>query len=205
MIMQVECLEPKGPVIRTIEPMVFTEQNLARLWEKVQEHRVLMNDEINGDFKKFVEVFISMDHNVPKANGLVWVIDDFVGVFYMTHITAVDALVHYSFFDGRHRGRAFLTRCILKYAFDTYKFQRLSTQVACYAKPFVFEFIEKHIGFKREGRRRKCIRYKDQWFDTVHYGILKSEVDQWGLQLKPLAEVQRHHSQMTSLTSSNLV
>src|SRR4051794_11016225 len=103
MIMQVECLEPKGPVIRTIEPMIFTEQNLARLWEKVQEHRVLMNDEINGDFKKFVEVFISMDHNVPKANGLVWVIDDFVGVFYMTHITAVDALVHYSFFDGRHR------------------------------------------------------------------------------------------------------
>jgi len=169
------CEEPEGNVVRYVRPMDLTRENLLTFWEKSRQFRTLFTDEVNGDFKKFCELFISTDGDHARAHGLFWVIDDFVGVFYMTRITEVDASVHYTFFDRRHKGREQLTRLMLKYVFEEYGFQRLSVEIPMYASKHTFGFTYA-IGFKKEGRKRKCSFYQHQWFDSTCFGILREEV-----------------------------
>jgi RimJ/RimL family protein N-acetyltransferase len=180
-VVVVGCHERRGPVVRSVYPLEFSEANLRRFWELASKHRVLFTDEINGNFQEFMKVFISIEGMNPdtlRARGLVWVIDDFVGVFYMTHITHTDAVVHYSFFDAQHSGREVLVQEMIKYVFKEYGLRRLSTEIGMYASRHVFGFVER-IGFRREGRRRKSVLYKDAWFDTKLYGILREEVEEW--------------------------
>lgn len=178
-ILTVECEEPKvGKVLRSIYPMALSLENLQLMWEKTKEFRTLFSDEINGNFNKFCGVLISADGdgNNIRANGLFWVIDDFIGVYYMTHIIpGIEARVHYTFFDRRHTGREMLTKEMLKYAINRYKFQRLGVEIPTYASKHTFKFVE-DLGFQREGRKRKCIFYKEEWRDVILYGILAEEI-----------------------------
>lgn len=97
-VLSVVCDEPKGPVTRNVYKMYFTPENLKLFWEKSAKHRTLFADEINGDFKKFIEIFISQDESGNlQGHGLAWIVDDFVGVFYMTEISTTEALVHFTF------------------------------------------------------------------------------------------------------------
>lgn len=168
------CVEPEGEVVRNIYPMHLTIENLRTFWEKSREFRTVFTDEVNGDFKKFLELFISADGTILRAHGLFWVIDDFVGVYYMTHITEVDCQVHYTFFDRRHKGREELTKAMLRYAFTKFGFQRMSVEIPLYASKHTFGFTYA-LGFKKEGIRRSCIRYKGEWFSSTLFGLLRSE------------------------------
>lgn len=179
-VLTVECNEPKGVVTRNVYPMALTIDNLKTFWEKASKFRTLFTEEVNGDFKKFLELFISQDGELYRVHGLFWVVDDFVGVYYMTNITDIDAKVHYTFLDRRHTGREVMTRMMLKYAFDKYKFRRLSTEVPLYVGEAVFGFVNA-LGFKKEGRKRKCVLYKNEWFDVALFGLLKEEAEQWEL------------------------
>lgn len=174
------CEEPKGDVVRYVRPMLLTIDNLREFWNHARKFRVLFADEIDGDFKKFLNVFLSRDESGLQLHGLIWVIDDFKGVFYMNRITNIDASVHYSFFDGRHTGREHLTRSMIQYVFNTYGFRRLNTEIPLYAKRNVFGFVSS-LGFRKEGRRRSCRKYKGEWFDEALFGILKDEVETWDL------------------------
>lgn len=178
-ILSVQCDEPNNSVVRHIYPLALSLENIERMWMKTKEFRTLFSDEINGDFKKFCEVILSADDcgkNV-YANGLFWVIDDFVGIYYMSHIVpSIEARVHYTFFDRRHTGRENLTKAILKYVIHRYKFRRLSVEVPTYASKHTFAFVEQ-LGFQREGRKRRCIFYKEEWRDVILYGILAEEIE----------------------------
>lgn len=169
------CEEKRGRVVRNIYPMQLSKENLDKFWEKQSQFRALFVDEINGDFKKFAELFISEDGNTLHANGLFWVVDDFVGIFYMTHITDIDAQAHYTFFDRNHFGREELTKKMIKFVFDKYKFQRLNVEIPMYASKKTFDFTQS-LGFVREGRRRAAAHYKGEWFDIACFGILNTEV-----------------------------
>lgn len=176
-VVSVICDEPEGSIERHVYPMALTPENIKTFWDKASQHRVLFTDEINGDFGRFCEVFIGQrDDGKPFSRGLFWRIDDFIGMYYMTEISLYDAIVHFTFFDGRYRGRAKLTKEMLSYGFNRYGFRRLSTEIPLYAPRFTFGFVNK-LGFKSEGRKRKAVEYKGEWFDIALFGILREEVN----------------------------
>lgn len=177
-ILSVECVEAKSTVTRNVYPMKLTRDNLLLFWEKARKYSTLFSQEIKDDFNKFLDVFIGQEEDGSiVSRGLLWVIDDFVGVFYVTDIRPEeDALVHFTFFDGRIRGRDELAKRMLKYVFHHYQFRRLSAKAPLFVVPATLHFIER-IGFKKEGRKRKSSYYNGEWFDTIHFGILREEID----------------------------
>jgi RimJ/RimL family protein N-acetyltransferase len=166
------CDEPEGLIERHVYPMPLSIENLRTFWEKAQQFRTVFGDEVNGDFKKFLELFISQEGDSFRAHGLFWVIDDFVGVYYMTHLTEVECQVHYTFFDRRHKGREELTRAMLRYAFNKFGFQRMSVEIPMYASRHTFGFTYA-LGFKKEGLKRNCVYYKGEWFSATCFGLLR--------------------------------
>jgi len=180
-VLSVLCEEPEGDIVRHVRPMELSIENMKKFWDLAKDYKTLFTEEIRGDFGKFVNQMMKQtDSGSLEATGLYWVVDDFVGVFYMTDITMqgdqlLDALVHYTFLDGRHRGRLNLVKELLKFAFTKYGYIRLTTRVALYATRHTFIFVEK-IGFKKEGRIRRAVLKEGEYFDVNSYGILKEEV-----------------------------
>lgn len=176
-ILAVECDEPEGKFIRKVRPLIFTVENLKRFFEVAKQFPTLYGKEVLNDPNEFMRLFLTEDNGQYSANGLFWVIDDFVGVFYITDIRydLSDALVHYSFFDKRQHGRLKLVREMLKFVFTKYKFERLSAEIPNYTSNVTRHFAT-DIGFIYEGKKRKSANYKGQKFDVNLYGILPSEV-----------------------------
>ena len=127
-ILSIECNEPEGKIVRSIYPLVFTPENLAKFWDKAKQYPTLYGNEISNA-QDFYNLFINQGENGLSLNGLFWVIDDFVGVVYLNNITSQEADIHYSFFDKRHKGREVLAKKMLKYIFNTYGFHRLNVQI----------------------------------------------------------------------------
>jgi RimJ/RimL family protein N-acetyltransferase len=176
-ILSVECDEVKSVVTRNVYPMKLTRENLLKFWEKARKYPTLFTKEIKGDFDKFLDVFIGEEDGVIVSRGLLWVVDDFVGVFYATDIKPEqDALVHFTFFDGRVKGRAPLAQAMLRYVFYHYQFRRLTAHVPLFVVPAAVNFVQQ-VGFKKEGRKRKSSYYNGEWYDTIHFGILREEVE----------------------------
>src|SRR5690348_11614161 len=88
------CREPEGDIERFVFPMILTPENIARFWEKAKQFKVLFQDNINHDFWKFMNVLASQDGDKIMANGLFWMLDDMVGIYYLTHIQEHDAQIH---------------------------------------------------------------------------------------------------------------
>lgn len=177
-ILSARCSEPEGSIVRSVRSMTLTPSNLHKFWEHSRQFKTLFTKEVNDDFLKFLELFIVSDkEGLPiDCNGLFWVVDDFVGVLYMTDIKpGYDALVHYTFFDRRQRGRQPLIRKMLKYVFEHYGFRRLTVEIPKYAVDSTNAFV-RSLNFKEEGRKRKAAYYENQWFDVMIYGILREEV-----------------------------
>lgn len=173
------CLEPEGSVIRHVYPMILTPENLKTFWEKARKFRTIFTEDVNSDFKKFMETFVSQDVDGKlRAHGLFWVIDNFVGVYYLTNISRVDAKVHYSFFDRRHLGREKLTRAMLLYGFKEFNFWRLTVEIPQYASQHTFGFV-KRVGFRKEGKRRKAAEFKGERCDVECFGLLREEAEKW--------------------------
>lgn len=168
-----DCQEHGKLINRSVWLMDFSAINLKQLWEKSKEHRILFTDDLNGDFNKFCSVFMSRDiNNNLSSNGLLWVVDDFVGCLFMSGIGNREALLHFSFFDGRLRFD--ISRKMIDYIFNEYGLDRLNAEIVPFASQRVFNFIES-LGFKREGRKRKAIIYKEEKFDLILYGLLREE------------------------------
>lgn len=167
------CRERRGVVKREVRKLVFSMENINKFWEKSRKYPVLFNEEVSNDFKKFVEMFLRQVGDQFTMDGLFWVIDDFVGVYYLNHIVPeVDAQVHYSFFDGVQNGREELTKEMITYVFNRYEFHRLSVNIPCFANDPTFNFVER-LGFKFEGKKRKAAKFNGDWFDVKMYGLLR--------------------------------
>jgi RimJ/RimL family protein N-acetyltransferase len=172
------CKEKKGDVIRSVRPMPYTIENFSEFWDKARQFKNIFSKEITDNFGAFIENFIHFDPrtNMVTSDCLLWVIDDFVGVYYLTNMYKnEDALVHYTFFDRTHHGRYDLTIKMLNYVFQTYGYHRLSVEIPLYASDYSFKFIES-LGFKPEGRKRKSIQHNGDWFDVKLFGIFPEDV-----------------------------
>lgn len=170
------CREPEGIVVRGVYPMQLTQENLQLFWEKARKFTTVFNTEHRKDFKLFCELFLSQESDgTPRAHGLFWVVDDFVGIYYMTHITQIDAQVHYTFFDRRHHGREELTREMLRYAFRRFGFWRLNVEIPDYVSVHTYGFVSA-LGFKKEGKKRKAVEFKGARRDVITFGLLREEI-----------------------------
>lgn len=170
------CTEKNGSIERHVYKMALTQESVKLFWEKARKFDTLFTQEIKNDFRLFLSVFLDENDGVIEGRGLLWRIDDYVGIFYLTDISPEnDAQVHVTFFDGRIKGRENLAIDMLRFAFKVYQFRRLSAVVPMYAATASHSFIRR-IGFKIEGRKRLSCGFKGSWYDTVQYGILASEV-----------------------------
>lgn len=174
-ILSVKCIEPEGEVEHKVYPFVFTRESTKRLYEQASKFPVLFGRPLTSS-EDFLSYFITQNlSGDAEPMGLLWIIDDYRGMFYMNDITDTEATAHYSFFDRRHKGREPLVRAMVKHLFDKYNFVRLNVNVPAYAGARVRIFVES-CGFSREGRKRKSSWWKDGWFDTYMYGILQEEM-----------------------------
>lgn len=174
-ILSVVCDEPGGKVTRNVYPLLFTPENIKKFYEKVSQFPVLSGKPI-GSLKEFLDYVIQYtESGEPELKGVFWVIDDFVGVFYLTNIYPDEADAHFAFFDRRFKGRDKLVKEMMKYTFSTYKFHRISAHLATYIGKNVMRFVSA-IGFSLEGKRREAVEYHGKKFDMLMYGILATEV-----------------------------
>jgi RimJ/RimL family protein N-acetyltransferase len=165
---------PEVDIIITVRPITFTLENLKRLWEKVSQFPTLMGNEVHTQ-EDMMRFFVSEPipgEFVPR--GLCMVIDDFIGIFWLGDINGLmEASVHYTFFDRRHRGRVDLCKKAIEYAFRAYQFHRLFTKVPV-SEVRVMAFVES-LGFVKEGRLRRSTYYRSKFYDTNVYGLLREE------------------------------
>jgi len=170
------CDEPEGVKFRSVRFMPLTLKNLKRFWELASRFDALFGVEIRGDFRKFLDMFIRQGPDGVTTNGLFWVVDNFIGVFYLTRLRPlIDADVHYTFLDGRHRGRIELTKDMLRWGFEHYQLRRMNTEIPVYATKYPFQFV-KELGFVEEGRKRRAALFGGKWFDVIQFGLLREEL-----------------------------
>ncbi len=170
------CNEPEATITRSIYPVDFSISNLHSVWEKARPFKNFLNEEVADNFGSFVELFVTdVGGGQVIADSLLWRVDDFVGLYYLTDIREFEATAHFTFFDRRFRGRLDMTKQMLKYVFDRYGFQRLNVYIPMYAKPATETFV-RMLGFLQEGRKRKAVYFHDDWFDIKMFGLLRSEL-----------------------------
>lgn len=169
------CNEPKGDVLRSVRFMTLSMDNIKAFWHKARNFPLLFGKEIADDFSKFLNLVLHEGKDGIEPNGLFYVIDDFVGLFYLTNIVPKsDAIVHYTFFDKRQKGRLQLTKSMLAFVFNHYDFRRLTVETPAFVSHITTQFIL-DLGFVREGRRRKSVYINNDWYDVECFGILKEE------------------------------
>jgi RimJ/RimL family protein N-acetyltransferase len=177
-VLSVVCDEPEGKVTRHVYPLMFTPENLVRFYEAASQFPVLFGKPI-ASIEEFLSYVLTFDKDgIPSLNGAFWVVDDFVGVLYLTNISERDADAHFAFFDKRFRGRHNLIKGMLRHVFQNYGFRRLSAQLPEYIGKPSLKFVS-GLGFSLEGKKRDAARYHDKDFGLLLYGILASEVDRW--------------------------
>lgn len=175
-IISVVCNEKDGSVERKIYPFIHSKETIQKFYEKSKDLKTIFSKEFFGDFEKFCNTFFVNDgKGNPTPQGLFYLIDDYIGMFYITDIyPAIDASCHYLFFDKKHYGREELAKEMLKYLFDTFKFHRLSIELPNYASDSTRRFIQ-NIGFHYEGKKVKNAILNGVWYDTNLYGLLNEK------------------------------
>lgn|SRR3990167_1297163 len=215
-ILSCTCNEPEGIVERHVYPFVFSEENIKKFWDNVRKYPKIFGKDTVGDIEDFLDMFFFVDQNgFWKTEHLFFIIDDFVGTLALTNIYhPYDALMHFTFYDGRLKGREELLREMIKYVINYYGFHRLSAEIPCYAPKNLVRFVNgwyekidangkvreiinpvgdksslvrKGIGLVLEGRRRKSLfDLKGDLVDVLLYGVTQEDIKEW----EPQRQVQ---------------
>lgn len=174
--MNVLCHEPGGDVERHVWPFTFTPEATQALYAAASQYPILFGKKLDG-IDTFLSYFITQNlSGDAEPTGLMWIVGDFLGMFYLQDITLDEATVHYSFFDRRHKGREPLVKEMVKMVFQKYGFKRLNAYVPAYAGMVPRLFVER-CGFKIEGTKRKAAWWQGRDFNVYMYGILPEDLD----------------------------
>lgn len=176
-LFSVECDEPEGKVVRNVYQAKFTPQFFRDMWDKQKRYKTLMGVEISS-FAEFVDFFVDVEKKDGEVKynpkGVCLVIDNLVGIFWISDIHhPVFCEAHYTFFDGRHKGRLELVKSGMKFIFNAWGINLIYVMVALYAK-LPIRFVES-LGFKKEGRLRARVQYRGKYWDVNCYSMLREE------------------------------
>lgn len=181
-IIVVECKEPDGVIERKVYPFVLTQENGLKFWQQAKKFPRFYERVNTESAQEFLDAFFKYDpfRQEATSEALLWVIDDFVGVFSLTNIYhPEDAIAHFTFFDKRTKGRGPLIQGMIKWVFDNYGFNRLSVEIPAYASKILFKFLDEEVGLVLEGRKRKALKYRDKPADIILYGITPEDIEIW--------------------------
>lgn len=174
-VLTVDCTESKGIVSRTVREFPLSIKNIQALYVRASRFPTLFGQEGPKDFPSFLQILMHEEEKAIRPNGLMWAIDDLVGIFYLSDIQAgTDANIHFSFFDQRLRGRLQLCRRMVQLTFEQFKFRRLTIELPEYIRGNTPLFVEQ-LGFQREGCKRLATTFANRWFNVRIYGMLYEE------------------------------
>lgn len=170
-----DCTESRGIVRRTVREFPLSIKNIQALYARASRFPTLFGQEGPKDFPEFLSILMHEEERAIRPNGLMWSVDDLVGIFYLNCIEAgTDANIHFSFFDQRLRGRLDMCRRMVQLTFEHFKFRRLSVELPEYVRGNTPLFVEQ-LGFRREGCKRQATTFAGRWFDLRIYGMLYEE------------------------------
>lgn len=172
-----QCDEPEGNIIRSVYLFDYSPDNVMKLYNQAKKFPTIFSREFTTP-DEFIAMFMYRNTSgVIEPCGVLHIIDDFVGTFYLDRIDhhTNEADVHYCFFDGRFRGRIPLIDKACNYAFDVYGLERLNVSIPAYV-PLMTRHHVTLCGFTEEGKKRSAIPYKGKRFDLYTYGRLKGEI-----------------------------
>lgn len=183
-ILSVVCNEPSGPIERHVTKFVFSEENIKKFYEQSQKFPKIFGRTTAATIEEFLDMFFFLDKDgFWQTNNLFYIVDDFVGVLSLTNIYHPhDALMHFTFYDRRLKGRNELLREMIKYVIREYEFNRLSCEIPTYAPKTVLHFVSEHLGLVLEGKRRKSVpslKDPEELMDVLLYGVTKGDIEQW--------------------------
>lgn len=175
-VVAVKCTEPDYSGYRVVRFVQLSRDKIREYYEKMKDFDVLFNDWIRGNPEAFTANFLRpMPDGRIGATGLIWEVDD-VGILFLTDIIpGATASAHFTFWDRRLTGRQDLVKEFLAIVMDELHFRRVEVEIPLYAYP-LFSFVEE-VGFKKEGRKRSAVLYKEQWFDTNLYSVIKEDYE----------------------------
>lgn len=190
-MLRFKCDEPGGTIVRYVKPAELSFAVLTGYYDRLREFKTVFNSYVRNNLDDFIRLFVTGDgSDGVRATGLIWEVDD-VGILYLTEIAiGHDALAHFNFWDKRLRGREDLIRGMMKHVMEMLDLHRVTVEVGMFSGKWLLNSIER-MGFVREGRKREAFKFKGEWFDSIIFSMLRSEVDEWHqknkkLQLKQL-------------------
>lgn len=201
-ILSVVCNEPEGEVRRYVYPFVLNDTALENFWLRASKYPYIFGRPTPPSQEEFFRMYFNVDPHTGAVttDNLIWVIDDYVGAMVLSNIYYPhDASMHFTFFDGRLKGRAPILKEMIKYVVDTYGLLRLSAEIPTYivksnrVRENVLNFISNEVGLFLEGRKRKSVWYQGpkmeipEKFDVLLYGITIEDVEKWELQKPKLS------------------
>ncbi len=183
-VLEFECREPEGTLIRCVRPAVLTFATLKGYYDKLKEFDTIFNGYVANNIDAFIHSFVKGNGSGDvQSTGIIWEVDD-VGILYLTEISVGnDAYAHFNFWDRRIKGRENLIRGMMRNVMGEFNLHRISIEVGMFAAAWMCPAVER-IGFTREGRKREAIWHvpkktqEGQWFDSIMYSILRQEVEE---------------------------
>lgn len=171
-ILVADCAEHNGIQKRTVRDFPLSLNNIQALYARASRFPTLFGQESPKNFSDFLKILMHEEEKSIRPNGLMWVVDDLIGIFYLADIEpGTDANIHFSFFDQRLRGRLDMCRRMVQIVFESFRFRRLSIELPEYIRGNTPLFVEQ-IGFQREGCKRQATTFASRWFDVRIYGML---------------------------------
>lgn len=184
-ILTVTCNEKGGDIDRSVYPFVFSEENIKKFWEQSKKYPQIFGKQTIGTIEDFLNIFFYLDpEGFWKTENLFYVIDDFVGMLSLTNIYHPhDALMHFTFWDGRLRGRENIIKEMMTYVINTYEFNRLSAEIPAYVSKSTLQFVSNRIGLTLEGKKRSAqVSPNGNLVDVLLYGVTKKDIEEWAPQ-----------------------
>lgn len=151
----------------------LTPQKIQELWIEYSRHDTLFSDYTQGKVEPFLDVLFAPNAIVVEIYSMEDEVP--IGSMMMNRILKdFDALVHFTLWDSRARGKEPLFLEMMRMYMDEFNFRRLSVEVTAHSSG-VIRMI-KRLGFQHEGTRREGSIHKGVWIDLEMFGILRNEL-----------------------------
>ncbi|MBW4419791.1 MAG: GNAT family N-acetyltransferase [Myxacorys californica WJT36-NPBG1] len=173
------CPVDQGVVLKLLQPH-HSEALFAVIDQNRQHLQTWMpwvdNSQSSEDTRKFIELSLQL---LAEAKGLacgIWFDDTVIGSIGLT----IDKMNRWGeigyWLSPNHQGKGVMTkscRCMMAYAFEELKLNRLVIQAA--VENHRSRAIAERLGFVQEGIARQSVWARDRYLDLVTYSLLAEE------------------------------
>jgi ribosomal-protein-serine acetyltransferase len=129
------------------------------------------------DTKKYLEAMLKKFEEKTGADFGIWYEGAWVGSVGFNKIDSADNCAEIGYWiDKDHEGKGIMTACvkaIISYGFKEYNLHRI--EICCDIRNLRSKAVPERLGFTLEGTLRESHKWEGEYFDSLIYGLLKSE------------------------------